>query len=59
MGVSDTTTTADTLEILLATCQRIDERLARLEETIQLYQPLLTEVSRRMAGPIKWRKGGT
>lgn len=42
--------------MLLATLQRIDERLARLEEVFARYEPLLIEATRRMAGPLKWMK---
>lgn len=39
-----------------ATLARIDARLARLEAVLARYEPLLDEVTRRMAGPMKWRK---
>lgn len=44
------------LGILLATVQRIDERLERLERLLGQYEPLLAEATRRMAGPLKWLK---
>lgn len=52
-------TTAENVDfdILLATMQRIDERLARLEDFISRYEPFLGEATRRMKGPMSWRKG--
>lgn len=56
----DTTVDSGTLDILLATAQRIDARLARLEELLLPYEPLLAEAARKMAGPMLWsrKRGG-
>jgi hypothetical protein len=43
---------ADLYDLLVS----IDARLARLEQVLAVYEPLLAEVSRRVSGPLRWRK---
>jgi hypothetical protein len=51
-------TTSDLdIAIIVDLLVSIDARLTRLEDLISQYEPLLSEVNRRMAGPLSWKKG--
>lgn len=49
----DAITPEQSAEYLL---ESIDQRLFRIEAFLNVYEPLLSEVVRRMKGPMAWRK---
>lgn len=38
--------------------ESIDRRLFRIEAFLDAYEPILSEVVRRMSGPLRWQRKG-